>query len=84
MSDRIGAIDIETSKSGRAASLKTLAAEPRAIADIETSQLCAKGEQFTDGSVTHFVAVKENERFELAAAFSQLDQAPTAQLKMAL
>ena len=51
---------------------------------METSELGAIGEQFTDVGVNHFVAVKENERFELAAAFSQLDQAPTAQLKMAL
>ena len=51
-------IDIETSKSGCDARLQTLAAEPLAIADIETSQLCAIGEQFTDVGVTHFLAVR--------------------------
>ena len=34
--------------------------------------------------INHAVAVEENERFELASAFSQLDQAPTTQIHKAM
>ena len=71
--DRKATIDIETSQSNGGARLQTFAAEPLAIADMKTSKLCAIGEQCSDVGVSHFVAVKENERFELAAVFSQLD-----------
>ena len=79
-----GVIDVETSESGRVARLQTLASEQFAIVDTETSQLCAIGEQYSEVGVTHFVAVRENERFEIAAAFSQLEQAPTAHFHIAM
>ena len=70
---------METSKNARAARLQTLACDLFAVVQIETSQLCAMGEQLSESGVTHSLAIEEYERAQLAAAFGHLDQARITQ-----
>ena len=65
----------EASKSNRTAVLQTLSRDQIAVAYIETSQLCAIGEQLSDGVVAHSIAIMKLERVQLAAAFGHLAQA---------
>ena len=77
--DLIASFDVETSESGRAAVLQTLAVDLIAAVDIEISQLCAISEKLSECRVTHTAAIAQSERFDLAAAFGHLDQARIAQ-----
>ena len=78
-SDLNAVLNEEASDSNRTAGLQTLARDLIAAKEIETTQLCAIGEQRGECRVTHTGAIAQSERFELAAAFGHLDQARIAQ-----